>query len=253
MYQNLSGSVNNTLILKAKRNEIDFEKTITYSPSSYSMDVVIRQKNVTEKMVDLPGLTISLGSISLNKKHPEDASMEFKVINGDRITKINVARQMKEKISGDICAVRTRYQMYYFKTDRPVEFYVENKTSIINWGFHVPPSRIYGGQERKVPFVMYIGPSDYFVARNEINDIRVLAQVFLLQLGRFIFYILNAIHRIIPNWGFAVIILTILIKVIFFPLTRSSLRSMKQMQKLRPYLQDIQKKIQGLHSLCRRK
>ncbi|HOL34621.1 MAG TPA: YidC/Oxa1 family membrane protein insertase, partial [bacterium] len=46
----------------------------------------------------------------------------------------------------------------------------------------------------------------------------------------------------IPNWGFSIIILTILIKIIFFPLTRSSLRSMKQLQKLRPYLQDIQKK-----------
>jgi len=61
-------------------------------------------------------------------------------------------------------------------------------------------------------------------------------------MGRIIFAILNAIYRVIPNWGWAIIVLTILIKVLFFPLTRNSLRSMKQMQKLRPYLQDIQKK-----------
>lgn len=242
MYKNVPSVRNNILVLKAKKNGIEFEKTIDYSPSRYSMNVVIKQKNTVDKILTLPGIAISLGSISLNKKHPEDVSLDFLVINGDKLTKINIARQIKEKISGNICVVRTRYQMYYFKTDRPVEFYVENKTSRITWGFHIYPLQLHEGQELKLPFVMYIGPSDYFVARNEISDIKVFGTGFFVSMGRFIFYILNSIHKIIPNWGLAIIILTFLIKLIFFPLTRSSLRSMKQMQKLRPYLQDIQKK-----------
>jgi len=132
--------------------------------------------------------------------------------------------------------------MYYFKTDMPVEFNVENRASRLTWGLKIPSFEILPGEIKSFPLSCYVGPSDYFVARNEIKDIRIFGTGFFVSMGRIIFAILNAIYRVIPNWGWAIIVLTILIKVLFFPLTRNSLRSMKQMQKLRPYLQDIQKK-----------
>ncbi|MCM8788469.1 MAG: membrane protein insertase YidC, partial [Candidatus Omnitrophica bacterium] len=230
------------LILKAKRNGLEHEKIIEMSPSGYSLKVSITQKNISDKNISVGGLNISLGTLILNKHHPEEAFVDFMVINSGKPYKFNIARQMKEKISGNGCVVRTRYQMYYFRSDEPVEFHVENKASRISWGFHIQPVELAAAQSRKFNFSLYMGPSDYFVARSEIKDIRVFGTGFFVSMGRFIFYILNSIHRIIPNWGLAIIILTVLIKLIFFPLTRSSLRSMKQMQKLRPYLQDIQKK-----------
>ncbi|MCX7705682.1 MAG: YidC/Oxa1 family insertase periplasmic-domain containing protein [bacterium] len=241
-YRVVSPAMKDTLVMRTIKNGIEFEKVIQYASSRYSMDVVLRQRNATNKTVNVHGITISLGSIFLNKRHPEDVTMEFMVLNGNKPTRFNIARQMKEKIPGTICVVKTRYQMYYFKSDQPVEFYVENKDSKINWGFYIHPFDLSAGQEWKFPFVLYIGPSDYFVARNEIHNIKVFGTGFFVSMGRLIFYILSMIHRIVPNWGLAIIMLTILIKIIFFPLTRSSLRSMKQMQKLRPYLQDIQKK-----------
>ncbi|HPP08167.1 MAG TPA: YidC/Oxa1 family membrane protein insertase, partial [bacterium] len=179
---------------------------------------------------------------TLNRKHPEEASIEFLVMNGGKPYKFNIARQMKEKISGSVCVVRTRYQMYYYKIDIPVEFNVENVASKVVWGFKIPSSHLSAGETKRISSNFYIGPSDYFVARTEISDLRIFGTGFFVSMGRLIFHVLNSIHRIIPNWGFSIIILTILIKIIFFPLTRSSLRSMKQLQKLRPYLQDIQKK-----------
>lgn len=241
-YQIMETSKDTTLVMKGKRHEIEFEKIIKYATDRYSMDIEIKQKNTLDKKIDTKPVNISLGSISFDRKRPEDVSMEFMVINGGKPSKFNIARQMKEKISGTSCVVKTRYQMYYFKAGQPVEFYVENKASRITWGFYIQPLHLSEKQEWKLPFVLYIGPSDYFVARNEIKDIKIFGTGFFVSMGRLIFYVLNSIHKIIPNWGFAIIILTILIKLIFFPLTRSSLHSMKQMQKLRPYLQDIQKK-----------
>ncbi|MCM8759256.1 MAG: YidC/Oxa1 family insertase periplasmic-domain containing protein [Candidatus Omnitrophica bacterium] len=242
VYQKIENVTENSLVLSAKRNGVEIEKLLQFSPSKYSMNVFIKLKNSTDKTVSIPGLTLSLGSVPLDRKNPEDASIEFMVVNNGKPTKFNVARQMKEKFSGTTCSVRTRYQMYYFKTEQPVEFYVESKSSIINWGIHIQSFEIDKSQEWKFPLTMYIGPSDYFIAKNEIKDIRIFGTGFFVSMGRFIFYILSSIHKVIPNWGFAIIVLTILIKLIFFPLTRSSLRSMKQIQKLRPYLQDIQKK-----------
>ncbi len=97
------------------------------------------------------------------------------------------------------------------------------------------------GEEKTIDLKFYAGPSDYFVARNYIKE-DIFGKGFFTVIGRFLFSVLSGIHKVIPNWGWAIIILTFIIKILFFPLTRKSLKSMKQLQKLRPYLQDIQKK-----------
>jgi len=47
------------------------------------------------------------------------------------------------------------------------------------------------------------------------------------------------LHQVIPNYGVAIIILTIVIRMALFPLTRKSQQSMKQMQKLQPEIKKI--------------
>ncbi len=47
------------------------------------------------------------------------------------------------------------------------------------------------------------------------------------------------LHTVIPNYGVAIIILTIIIRMALFPLTRKSQKSMKQMQKLQPEIKKI--------------
>ncbi len=230
------------LVLRAERNGIGIEKKIEIVPSRYTWNTDILIKNLSKEKVTSPEINLFLGSLVLDRRHPEDSSVECLITNGSKLDKFNISRQIKERISGNVCVVRTRYQMYYFKTNIPVEFNIENRASKIKWGFRIPSFEILPGETKKFPLVCYIGPSDYFVAKNEINDIRIFGTGFFVSMGRIIFSVLNAIHRFIPNWGFTIIILTVLIKIIFFPLTRNSLRSMKQMQRLKPYLQEIQKK-----------
>ncbi len=53
---------------------------------------------------------------------------------------------------------------------------------------------------------------------------------------------LKAFYRLIPNWGVAIILLTLVIKIIFFPLTYSSTKSMARMQELQPKIKALQAK-----------
>jgi YidC/Oxa1 family membrane protein insertase len=50
------------------------------------------------------------------------------------------------------------------------------------------------------------------------------------------------IHKSIPNWGLAIIIMTFIIKIIFFPLTYSSMKSMAKMAELQPKIKALRAK-----------
>ncbi|MGE5741649.1 MAG: membrane protein insertase YidC, partial [Candidatus Aminicenantes bacterium RBG_16_66_30] len=49
-------------------------------------------------------------------------------------------------------------------------------------------------------------------------------------------------HKLVPNWGVAIILLTLLIKIIFFPLTYSSTKSMSKMADLQPKIKALRAK-----------
>ena len=55
-------------------------------------------------------------------------------------------------------------------------------------------------------------------------------------------YVLNFMYKYVPNYGISIILLTILIKVLFWPLAHKSAQSMKTMQKLQPKLQKLKEK-----------
>ncbi len=57
-----------------------------------------------------------------------------------------------------------------------------------------------------------------------------------------LFFVLRAIQRLTHNYGFAIILLTVMIKGVFIPLTHRSYRAMKRMQELQPQLAVLQKK-----------
>lgn len=53
---------------------------------------------------------------------------------------------------------------------------------------------------------------------------------------------MELLYKLIPNWGVAVILLTILIRIIFFPLTKKSSEATKKMQEMQPQIAEIQSK-----------
>ncbi len=61
-------------------------------------------------------------------------------------------------------------------------------------------------------------------------------------LGKPLFIVLHFIYNYIPNWGIAIIILTILLRIIFFPLNHKSLKAMKKMADLAPEIEKLRKK-----------
>ncbi len=61
-------------------------------------------------------------------------------------------------------------------------------------------------------------------------------------LARPMLWALKFIHMFVSNWGIAIIVLTILIKFAFWPLTKASLKSMEKMKQIQPMMKELQEK-----------
>jgi YidC/Oxa1 family membrane protein insertase len=64
----------------------------------------------------------------------------------------------------------------------------------------------------------------------------------LTFIGKPIYWLLNKIHNIIGNWGVAIIGVTLCIKLLFFPLSQASFKSMAKMRKIQPRLKELQER-----------
>ncbi|MDR3178371.1 MAG: membrane protein insertase YidC [Campylobacteraceae bacterium] len=89
----------------------------------------------------------------------------------------------------------------------------------------------------------YIGPKSraaIYAVGEELDD--VIEYGFFTLLSKPIFSLLYYIHSVIGNWGWAIVIITILIRVILFPLTYRGMVSMNKIKDLMPKVKELQEK-----------
>ncbi len=92
-------------------------------------------------------------------------------------------------------------------------------------------------------YELFLGPKDY----NTLYDFypgmeKTLNYGWFTILVRPLQWGLNSIYAVIPNYGFAIIILSIIIKMMLYPLTKKGLTSMQKMKELQPEIQKLQEK-----------
>ncbi|MDA0796289.1 MAG: membrane protein insertase YidC [Proteobacteria bacterium] len=99
------------------------------------------------------------------------------------------------------------------------------------------PIVVAAGQSGSYEAIFYVGPKDQAELSNlaEYLDLTV-DYGFLWMVGKPIFIAMQAIHGVVGNWGWSIILLTLLIKLILFPLSAASLKSMAKMRNLQPQM-----------------
>lgn len=94
-----------------------------------------------------------------------------------------------------------------------------------------------------LPEKAYIGPKEFDRLKEFEHSAKKLINFgFFGGIAEILLISIKFIHRYVPNWGFSIIILTFIIKIIFFPLTYSSSRSMARMQELQPKIKALRSK-----------
>jgi YidC/Oxa1 family membrane protein insertase len=97
------------------------------------------------------------------------------------------------------------------------------------------PLVVSPGQTIKIPYRIYLGPKQIEALKELGADADKLIDFgFFTIVAKPLLWLLNVTHHATKNFGIDIIILSILLKVIFLPLTQISLKSMKGMQKVQP-------------------
>ena len=103
----------------------------------------------------------------------------------------------------------------------------------------------------KRAFKLYIGPVDYKTLRALGNNLDALVDFgsffglkFIVRpIAEFVLLpLFNFIHLFIPNYGFVIVVFSIIIKIVVYPLTKKSYQSMKKMQLLQPKIAELKEK-----------
>ncbi|MCZ6701572.1 MAG: membrane protein insertase YidC [Ignavibacteria bacterium] len=103
----------------------------------------------------------------------------------------------------------------------------------------------------KRTFKLYIGPVDYKTLTELGNNLEALVDFgsffglkFIVRpIAEFVLLpLFNFIHLFIPNYGFVIVVFSIVIKIVVYPLTKKSYQSMKKMQLLQPKIAELKEK-----------
>ncbi len=99
------------------------------------------------------------------------------------------------------------------------------------------------GKQESFSFEYYLGPKSHKILSSYHTSLTNAVNFgFFNVIAKPLLVIMNLIYSVVPNYGVAIILLTIFIKLIFWPLGTKSYKSMNQMKKVQPLMTELRKK-----------
>ncbi|MBW2284879.1 MAG: membrane protein insertase YidC, partial [Deltaproteobacteria bacterium] len=119
-------------------------------------------------------------------------------------------------------------------------------SGLLNGAFATEPVSVGPSQTVGTDFVLYFGPRDLGILRQLGMKLeRAVNFGWTDIIAKPLLYALRFFNQYLGNYGLSIILLTILIKILFWPLTHKSYKSMKEMQKLQPRMAKLREKYKG--------
>jgi YidC/Oxa1 family membrane protein insertase len=127
------------------------------------------------------------------------------------------------------------------KNGTPREFYTRKLDGgLYAAGVILPAGTIEPGKSTTVAVPLYAGPQEPNKLAKLAPGLELTVDYgWLTIIAVPLFWVLSWFHRWVGNWGVAIILLTVVIKLLFYPLSEASYRSMAKMRVLAPKLQKL--------------
>ncbi len=200
-----------------------------------------------------------------NQKQSRYEYRQFLAYNGKKVKKVNLASNLVKQYEKDFLwgGIASKYFMElvlptdYSILGKPTYSAKVEQNDYANAQAMIE-RKSYSGTDISDSYYLYFGPREekslkvYNVADKNawgFSGYKITEALstsgWLSWLEVILKWGLEILHKIIPNWGVCIIIITIILKIIMFPISKKQSMSSLKMQELQPKLQAIQKKYAG--------
>lgn len=133
------------------------------------------------------------------------------------------------------------------QTGKEHSFYVQKiDSNLYRVGLQQPLGQIAPGASVSTQARLFAGPQEEHMLEQTAPGLELVKDYgWLTILAKPLFWLLEKLHGILGNWGWAIIALTVLIKLVFFPLSAASYKSMAKMKDLQPRLTAMRERLKG--------
>lgn len=247
-----SGEKTLQVVLEGRSGGVMLRKTFVFQRAHYDVQVQQEVKNLGPKPIS-PSLYLQL--VRDNGTTGEEGSF-YKTYTGpatytdqDHYRKIpfkkiaeNDATVPPPATNGWVAMV----QHYFLTAWIPQgtmrrEFYVRALSDrLFAVGTLFPLGTIAPGASVTRDAILYVGPQDHRELATLAPGLeRVEDYGWLDPIAKPLFWLLTSLHRLVGNWGWAIVALTLLIKLAFYPLSAAGYKSMAKMKELAPRMQRL--------------
>jgi YidC/Oxa1 family membrane protein insertase len=223
------------------------KKTITFSPGSYLFHVAVS----AEKLPSTPEAVWLEWTHSLTQTDEKKRldPIHFTSLLVDNTLKNTQPAKLQQQSVVDQGLVRWTAisEKYFMATVIPQNQNARSQVGITSSSIFM---RVSAPQQAS-GFVVYAGPKDLDILEqfDSYKLVRGIDLGFFSFLAQPLLRLLHFFESFLHNYGLAIILLTLVIKMCFLPLTRASIRSMQAMQELQPEMKALRERIKDATQL----
>lgn len=245
------GNAPQSLVFKTQSAGVTVVKTYTFKPDTYAFELKVSLTNQSGQNLELTP-ELSLSEHSEKYKVNDYAFTGMLAWRDRRLVEESYSDLEKKPVaSGNIewMAMSIPYFMGAVAPLGPegqvLKRSVRGQTdkTVMTATLVEPASSLAPGQEVSQAYLVYYGPRDLELLEPLGHDLdRAVDFGYLDIMAKPMLAALNFFERHLGNYGIAIIIITILIKILFWPLSQKSYKSMKKMQDLQPMMAKLRER-----------
>jgi len=223
-------------------------KTYTFDPDSYLIDLKVELTNAAERVLK------DQLALSIRKPKEEDSGYGFvgpSALIDEKLEQVKIKKiEDKNEFKGNIkwVSIEDRYFLSSIIPGSEISGSMKlalNDNVVVNQLVN-PMFEIYPGEKQAFQFFVFMGPKSMDLLNSLGHDMgKALNFGFFNLIAKPCLWFMNKIYSVIPNYGIAIIILTIFTKILLWPLGNKSYKSMSEMKKLQPLMTEIREKYKG--------
>jgi YidC/Oxa1 family membrane protein insertase len=229
-------------------NGISIDQTFRFYPDQYIIDLDINVINQSGEPVK-GTFGAHLKALPPKEKKSYYSYVGFVLLLNDKLEEVKIEDASEEKIIQghlDWVAYEDDYFISAVIPEEPFKAIFTGRalsSGLLEGSYQTPSISLNPSSQVSSRYTLYLGPRDLGILKQLGKKLdRAVYFGWTDIIARPLLYVLRFFNQYINNFGVSIILLTVLIKILFWPLTHKSYKSMKQMQKLQPRMAKIREK-----------